>query len=38
MLPNWRHSVFYDHELGSKVGKIAIAVTVYIKFALGEGC
>ena len=38
MLPNLRHSVFCDHECGSKVGKVAAAVAVHIRFALGEGC
>ena len=36
MLPNWKHSVFYDHECGSKIGKVAAAVAVYVRFALGE--
>ena len=36
MLPNWKHSVFYDHECGSKIGKVAAAVGVYVRFALGE--
>ena len=29
MLPNWKHSVFYDHECCSKIGKVAAAVAVY---------
>ena len=36
MLPNWKHSIFYDHECGSKLGKIAAAVAVYVRFVLGE--
>ena len=36
MLPNWKHPVFYQ-ERGSKVGKVAAAVAVYIRYALGEG-
>ena len=38
MLPNWTHSVFYDHEHSSKIGKVAAAVAVYVRFALGERC
>ena len=37
MLPNWKHPVFYQ-ERGSKVGKVATAVAVCIRYALGEGC
>ena len=36
MLPNWKHSVFYDHERSSRIGKVATAVVVYVRFALGE--
>ena len=36
MLLNWKYSVFYDHEHGSKIGKVAAAVAVYVRFALGE--
>ena len=36
MLPNWKHSVFYNHEPGSKIGKVAAAVAVYVRFAFGE--
>ena len=38
MLPNWKHSLFYNHEYGSKKGKVATAVAVYVRFALGERC
>ena len=38
MLPNWKHSVFYDHECGSKMGKVAAAVAAYVRFALDERC
>ena len=38
MLPNWKHSIFYYHKCGSKIGKIAAAVAVYVRFALGERC
>ena len=36
MLPNWKHSVFYDHERGSKIGKVAAAVAVHVRSVLGE--
>ena len=36
MLPNWKHSIFHDHECGSKIGKIAAAVAVYVRFLLDE--
>ena len=36
MLPNWKHPIFYQ-ERGSKVGKVAAAVAVYIRYVLGEG-
>ena len=38
MLPNWKHSIFYDHEHGSKIGKIAAAVAENVRFVLGERC
>ena len=33
MLPNWKHSVFYDSKHGSKIGKVAATIAVYIRFA-----
>ena len=36
MLPNWNHSIFYDHEHSYKICKIAAAVAAYGRFALGE--
>ena len=38
MLPNWKLSVFYYHECSSRIGKVAGAVAVYVRFALGERC
>ena len=36
MLPNWKQSVFYDHEHGPRIDKVAAAVAVYVRFVLGE--
>ena len=36
VLPNWKQSVFYGHEHGSKIGKVAAAVAVYVRIVLGE--
>ena len=36
MLPSWRHSVFYHSSKCVKIGKVATAITVYLRFALGE--
>ena len=38
MLPNWKNQVFYDTKRGVKIGKIVVAVSVYLKFMMGEGC
>ena len=37
MLPNWKNQVFYDTKRGVKIGKIAVAVSAYLRFAMGEG-
>ena len=37
MLPNWKKQVFYDTKRGVKIGKITVAVSVYLRFAMGEG-
>ena len=36
MLPNWRHQIFYNSSKHVKIGKVATAITVYLRFALGE--
>ena len=36
MLPSWRHSIFYHSSKCVKIGKVAAAITVYLRFALGE--
>ena len=36
MLPNWRHQIFYNSTKHVKIGKVAAAITVYLRFALGE--
>ena len=36
MLPNWRHQIFYNSTKHVKIGKVATAITVYLRFALGE--
>ena len=36
MLPSWRHSIFYHSSKHVKIGKVATAITVYLRFALGE--
>ena len=36
MLPNWRHQIFYYSTKCVKIGKVAAAITVYLRFALGE--
>ena len=38
MLPNWKNQIFYDIKRGVKIGKIVVAVSVYLRFAMGEGC
>ena len=37
MLPNWKNQVFYDGKRGVKISKIAVAVSVYLRFVMGEG-
>ena len=37
MLANWKNQVFYDTKRGVKIGKIVVAVSVYLRFAMGEG-
>ena len=36
MLLSWRHSIFYHSSKRVKIGKVAAAITVYLRFALGE--
>ena len=36
MLPSWRHSIFYHSSKRVKIGKVVAAITVYLRFALGE--
>ena len=36
MLSSWRHSVFYHSSKQVKIGKVAAAITLYLRFALGE--
>ena len=36
MLPSWRQSVFYHSSKRVKIGKVAAAITVYLRFVLGE--
>ena len=36
MLPSWRHSIFYHSSKCVKIGKVAAAITVYLRFTLGE--
>ena len=36
MLPNWRHQIFYNSTKHVKTGKVAAAITVYLRFAFGE--
>ena len=36
MLPNWRHQIFYNITKHVKIGKVAAAITVYLRSALGE--
>ena len=36
MLPSWRHNIFYHSSKHVKIGKVAAAITVYLRFALGE--
>ena len=36
MLPSWRHSIFYHGSKHVKIGKVAAAITVYLRLALGE--
>ena len=36
MLSSWRHSIFYHSSKRVKIGKVAAAITVYLRFALGE--
>ena len=37
MLPNWKNKVFYDTKRGVQIGKIVVAVSVYLRFVMGEG-
>ena len=37
MLPNWKNQVFNDTKRGVNIGKIVVAVSVYLGFAMGEG-
>ena len=36
MLPSWRHSILYYSSKHIKIGKMAAAITVYLRFTLGE--
>ena len=36
MLPDWNHRVFKDDSKYRPVGKIAAAVAVYLRYAMGE--
>ena len=36
MLPNWRHQIFYNSTKHVKIVKVATAITVNLRFALGE--
>ena len=36
MLPSWRHSIFYHSSKQVKIGKVAAAIKVYLRFTLGE--
>ena len=36
MLPDWNHRVFKDNSKYRPVGKIAAAVAVYLRYAMGE--
>ena len=36
MLLSWRHKVFYHSSKCVKISKVAAAITVYLRFALGE--
>ena len=36
MLPSWRHNVFYHSSKCVKIGKVASAITVYLRFTPGE--
>ena len=36
MLPSWRYSIFYHSSKQVKIGKVAAAIKVYLRFALGE--
>ena len=36
MLPNWRHQIFYNSTKCVKIGKVATAITVYLRCALGK--
>ena len=36
MIPSWRLNIFYHSFKCVKIGKVAAAITVYLRFALGE--
>ena len=36
MLSNWRHQILYNSTKHVKIDKVATAITVYLRFALGE--
>ena len=36
MLPSWRHSIFYHSSKCVKIDQVAAAITVYLRFTLGE--
>ena len=36
MLPDWNHRVFKDDSKYRSVGKIAAAVAIYLRYAMGE--
>ena len=36
MLPNWRYQIFYNSTKCVKIGKVAAAIIVYLRFALRE--
>ena len=36
MLPNWRHQIIYNSTKCVKIGKVTTAITVCLRFALGE--
>ena len=36
MLPSWKHSIFYHSSKCIKIGKVAVVITVYVRFTLEE--